>query len=147
MRTDASTAIRALRALREQVVVPAASSALAGSAPDLEQALAATNAHGDVTGATRASYRVYVVTPEDDGSGAASDGRAAAEAKNPGRGTVVRHDGLGDDVGLVATGFTDYLEEIVVESGGAKDAVTPLVPRYGTALTGEIAAALRRRLG
>lgn len=147
MRTDASQAIRALRALRAQVIVPAATSALASAAPDLEDQLRATDAHGDITGATRASYRVYVVTPEDDGSAAAGDGRAAAEGLNPGHGTIVRHDGLGDDVGLVATGFTDYLDDLATQNGGAKDAVTPLVPGAGARLTADIARSVRRRLG
>lgn len=145
MSVDVSRALASLRALPVEVQA-AAITALGGLAQDLEGELAATDAHGDVTGATRASYRVYVVHDGDDGSAAASDGAAAAEAKNPGHGVVARHGTIGDDVVLVASVFTDYAEHLAVDSAGAKDAVTPFMPRYGPAAAAEVAAAIRRRL-
>lgn len=146
MSTDASTALRALRGL-PTVVQAAATAALAARVSRLEAELQATDAHGDVTGATRASYRVYVVSETDDGSSAAADGAAAAEVLNPGSSTIVRQGEIGDDVIVVATGFTDYLEHIVTDSGGAKDAITALLPAAGSTLSTAAADGISRRLG
>jgi hypothetical protein len=144
--TDPSSAIRALRRLKLDVQA-AAAVALDPVAGQLQDQLQGTDAHGDVTGATRASYRVYVVSEVDDGSAAAADGAAAADAENPGSGIVVRQGSIGDDVLLVATGFTDYLEHITTEQGGAKDAISSLIPDAGTSITQAVAAGIRRRLG
>ena len=146
MSTDPRSAIRALRGLAP-AVQGAAGAALTAATARLEAELQATDAHGDVTGATRASYRVYVVSETDDGSTAAADGAAAAEALNPGRSVIVRQGEIGDDVVVVATGFTDYLDLIATESGGAKDAVTALLPAAGPSLAQTVAGAIARRLG
>lgn len=146
MKTDPSQALRALRGL-PVAVAAAAEAALRARVDALTAQLQATDAHGDITGATRASYRVYVVSETDDGSNAAAEGLAAAEALNPGHGAIVRQGEIGDDVLVVATGFTDYLEILVTESGGAKDAVTSLLPGQGAALSQAAAAGIARRLG
>jgi hypothetical protein len=143
---DISSALSALRRLPVEVEA-ATITELTGIAGDLQSELQGTRAHGDDTGALRSSYRVYVVHQGDDGSNAASDGAGAAEALNTGRGVVERSGEIGDDVLLVASGFTDYLGLIATESGGAKDAVTGLLPRVGPALTQSVASAIARRLG
>jgi hypothetical protein len=143
---DISRALASLRQLPAEVQA-AAARALGGLGEDLQGELAGTDVHGDVTGATRASYRVYVVSELDDGTNAAADGAAAAEALNPGHGVVERHGTIGDDVILVASVFTDYAEFLATENAGAKDAVTPFMARYGKVAAQEVAAAIRKRLG
>lgn len=146
MSVDISKAIASLRQLEIEARAGAIT-ALTGLADDLTQELASTRVHGDVSGATRASYRVYVVHEADDGSATAADGAAAADALNPGHGVVDRHGSIGDDVLLVASVFTDYAEHLATDEGGAKDAVSPFIARYGPAIAQEAAAGIKRRVG
>ncbi|HMQ30014.1 MAG TPA: hypothetical protein PKD53_04765 [Chloroflexaceae bacterium] len=143
---DIRSALAGLRRLPAEAQAGAIP-ALAGLAEDLTGELQATDVHGDVTGATRASYRAYVVHEADDGSNAAGEGAAAAEALNPGHGVVARTGSIGDDVILVASVFTDYAEHLATDEAGARDAVGPLITRVGEAAAREAAAGIRRRLG
>jgi hypothetical protein len=146
MSVDTSRAIASLQQLAT-TVESAVIAELVALGPDLEQELQATRVHGDVSGATRASYRVYPVHDGDDGSSSAASGVAAAEANNPGHGTSERHGSISGDVLLVASVFTDYAEIIATEEGGSKDAVSPFMARYGAMIAQNLAAAIRRRLG
>lgn len=143
---DIRSALAGLRRLPAEVQAGAIP-ALSGLAEDLQGELEATDVHGDVTGATRASYRAYVVHEADDGTNAAGGGAAAANALNPGHGVVARYGSIGDDVILVATVFTDYAEFLAADEAGARDAVGPLIARRGEAAAQEAAAGIKRRLG
>jgi hypothetical protein len=144
--TDISRAMASLRRLRAEAEAGAIAG-LTAAAPAYEQELAGTRVHGDETGATRASYRVYVVHEGDDGSNAATDGAAAADSLNPGHGVRGRHGSIGEDVLLVASVFTDYAEHLATDEGGAKDAVSPFIARYGPQIAQDAATGIKRRLG
>lgn len=146
MSVDISRAIASLRQLETEARAGAIVG-LTALADDLTQELAATRAHGDVSGATRASYRVYVVHENDDGSAAAAAAAGEADALNPGHGEVGRHGSINDDVLLVASVFTDYAKYLATNNGGAYDAVSPFIARYGPQIAAEAAQGIKRRAG
>ena len=100
---------------------------LASEAPAAQQLMQETHAHGDITGATRASYRVFVIGGPHTGSAEAASGYAAAEAAiaanaaaQRGReGHALSQDSgvsLGPDSrGLLYTSYTDYQDKLEVE--------------------------------
>ena len=87
-----------------------------------------TNAYAGMSGATRASTVAYVATTEDDGSSKIGAALAAAESFLDGftghRGVAVLEDsGLSldtDQVRIILTAPTDYIEGLHVWHGGQK---------------------------
>lgn len=100
--------------------------------------LEATIRHGDITGATRASYRVFVIGGTFNGSAEANSGYAdaqAAIAAYAARG-FQGHGGqaLSQDAGitltpqqrgLLYTAYTDYQDKLETENGAQKATLLP----------------------
>ena len=113
-------ALPGLRAHHEQQI----RDGLDSVAADAQAILQSTTAHGDITGATRASYRAYAVGPGCDESGEVADGVTAVSRLNPGA-EALRDYSLPATFGLILTGFTNYLPKLQFEYGGAKAALEP----------------------
>lgn len=144
IRTDVREALAALRRLPAEAQRGAADG-MAALEPTLEADLQGVRRHGDVTGATRASYRVYVASAANDGGGAAAlDGAEAAERRNPGSAELQDVGGLGSDVAMVASGFTEYLPDLEREG---RDNITNFWPARAAEVTQAAATGIRRRLG
>lgn len=120
-------------------------------AAQAERILQDTRAHGDQTGATRDSYRVYA---DVDAESAAASGYAAAQEAlaahgrrgftvegSAGRGSVsVRQ----DERAVVYTGFTSYLPSLQTDNAGQKAALAPTLQETAASITGAVAEELRR---
>lgn len=143
-----SNDLRSVSAALAKLVTLVQQGAVEGLEPEtggIQNQLENTSAHGDETGATRASYSVYVVSPANDGSAEVAAGAAAAEAKNPGSGVIETAGEIGQNVLMVATGFTDYLTYIEQRAG--EDNVSGTMPAQGARLTQAAARGIRRKLG
>lgn len=101
--------------------------------------MATTAAHGDSTGATRAGYRAYVVTPADDGQAAIGGAIAAVEDKNPGHGAALGGRLGAGSIGVVITCPTDYQELLETENAGLRAVLGPTLDAYRDALTARAA--------
>lgn len=141
MRTDISQALAGLNRIPD-LVRRAAIRALQEQAGPAAQRLREDAPHGDVTGATRASYSAYVVAREVDPSPAIRRGLAEAAARNPGYEQTYRGAPVGEDVVLVYTAFTSYFVDLVNRNAGEVDALTPdmigISPGYTAAIADEI---------
>lgn len=146
MRTSTKAAVRALRAILPRAL-KGAEHALARAADDVEAALHATTAHGDVTGATRAGYTAGVVGPTlDTLSPGLSRGRAEVAARNPGHDQVSAIGATGEAVVVILTSPTDYQEKLSFDNAGAKDALGPTLERHAGALAQAAASGIRSAL-
>jgi hypothetical protein len=148
MKTVTRDAIRGLREL-ERRAVRGAETGLAAQSGPLITALRATDAHGDVTGATRAGYTAGVVGPTlDTLSPAVTTAAAEVEARNPGHSHI---EGAGErgaaEVVVIATCPTDYQRYLSGNNAGARDALGPTMQREAGRLTAAAAAGIRRELG
>ena len=124
---------------------------LRSSAARAEAILQSTHAHGDITGATRASYRVYA---DVDAASAAASGYAAAQAalaSHAQRGfTVVGHAVrqtferlTAGERGVGYASFTSYQDSLERDNGGQKAAIGPTLQQTGSSITQEVAHALK----
>lgn len=112
---------------------------LAGGAAEAEAAMQATQAHGDVTGATRVGYRAYVVGPGQDGAAELAGAVADVEAKNPGH-SATSTGRLGEgNLGVIITCPTDYQYELEVENAGQRAVLGPTLDAYHGELTARAA--------
>lgn len=104
----------------------------------------ATSAHGDITGATRDSYRAFVIGGSHTGASESASGYAAAQAAIAG--AVVSHGGaalsqdsgvhLGpDERGVILTSYTDYQDKLETDNAGAKAVLTPTLQANALAFT------------
>lgn len=134
--------------LIEQRIPAQVDRGLAKQASIAEAEMHATTAHGDITGATRASYRAFVIGGPHTGSAEAASGYAAAEAAisghaNPHGGHALSDDSgvtLGaDDRGVLMTSFTDYIDRLVIDNAGQRDALTPTLQRNAQLFTQAVA--------
>ena len=116
-----------------------------------ERLLEGTRAHGDITGATRDSYRVYA---DVDAASAASSGLAAAQAAlaaHGRRGLTVEGQAVrrtfyrlkADERGVGYASFTSYQDSLEKDNGGQKAALGPTLQETASAITADVAEALR----
>ena len=117
----------------------------------VEADLKATRAHGDQSGATRASYRAFVIGNGKNGSAEAASGFAAAQSALSGFGG---HAGRAlsqassvrlapHERGILATAYTDYQDKLETENGGAKATLGPTVLGEAQTVTALVARALK----
>lgn len=132
----------------------AVSEGLHVAAPRVEGDLQATDAHGDQSGATRASYTAYVIGPNDTGSAEAANGYAAAVGALEG---FTGHSGkpLSEDSGIelqegehgiLLTSFTDYQDKLETSNAGERATLGPILTHSANEITSTVAAASRRKL-
>lgn len=114
-----------------------------------------TSAHGDITGATRASYRAFVIGGPHTGAQEAESGLEAAIAAIAS--AVTDHGGrpasmdsgivLGDDDrGVLLTSYTDYQDKLETEHAGQKAVLAPTLQAHATAFTKAAADGSRAKL-
>lgn len=137
-----------------ETIAGAAEQGLSDGAARMQEDLQATTAHGDVSGATRASYRAFVVGGRFDGSAEAASGYAAAAEKLADAahgGQPLRQDSgivLADDErGILLTSYTDYQDALETELGGEKAALGPTLLQDADLVTQLVAARSREALG
>jgi hypothetical protein len=104
---------------------------LTAQAQRIEALLKSTTAHGDVTGATRASYTTSVIggSSAAQAQASAAFGRAVAvvEQLNPGTSDTAQGS-IGDDsIGLVLYAPTDYQIDLETERAGQKATLGPTI--------------------
>lgn len=140
---DASQLIAGLAALKENIELGAAHGA-DDIAPLITDALKDSKAHGDVTGATRASYVAYRVGLGKNGQ-EALDSLDAVGALNPGHSAhdTVTINGL---IGIILMSGTDYQYKLETERAGEKAVLTPTFQAYYLAITEAIANGIRDNL-
>jgi hypothetical protein len=148
MKTTIRDAVRGLRSL-EGRAIRGAERGLAAQSGALVADLRATDAHGDVTGATRAGYTAGVQGPTlDTLSGAVATAAAEVERRNPGHSLVADVGERGAvEVAVVLTCPTDYQQYLSGNSAGARDALGPTLTRNAGRLTQAAAAGIRQELG
>lgn len=123
------------------------------AAPLVQQAMQDTTAHGDITGATRASYRALTAT---NASAGAASGYAAAEAAIAG--SPVSHGGQAlrqpsgvtqgeNELVMVLTDFTDYQDKLETERAGEKAVLGPTLYEHSQDITRTIAGVSKERMG
>ena len=106
---------------------------------EAEAAMQGTLAHGDITGATRAGYRAYVVGPGQSGAAELASAVAAVEAKNPGH-SATGGGQLGQgSLGVIFTCPTDYQQDLETEHAGQKAVLGPTLDAYRDELTARAA--------
>lgn len=122
-----------------------AEAGLATIAPVVQSSMQGTTAHGDITGATRASYRAIVIGGSHTGQAEAESGLEAAIAAiavspvDHGGRPAMQDSGvtLGpDDRGLLLTSFTDYQDDL---EQSAKAVLGPTLQEYLYQITQAIA--------
>ena len=115
--------------------------------------LQSTRAHGDMSGATRGSYRAYVIGNGHNGAAESASGYAAAQQALTG---FAGHAGkalsqsvnvaLGTARGILATAFTSYQDKLETELGGAKATLGPSATALAQTFTALVARGVRNRL-
>ncbi len=133
----------------------AVSSGLNKEAPNVQADLQSTDAHGDQSGATRASYTAYAIGPDDTGSAESANGYAAAvealERFTGHAGKPLREDSgivLGEgEHGMVLTSYTDYQDKLETQNAGEKATLGPILTHSAQGITAAVAAESRRKLG
>ncbi len=107
-----------------------------------------TSAHGDITGATRASYRAFVVGGSHTGAAESASGldaaiAAIANATTDHGGRPASMDSgivLGpDERGVLLTSYTDYQDRLEIDDAGAKAVLTPTLQQNAQAFTQAVA--------
>jgi hypothetical protein len=137
MSTDISDLLARLDAYEAYALAQAQRGA-AAVAGEAEQAMQSTLAHGDVTGATRAGYRAYVVGPGQSGASELAGAVAAVEALNPGH-SATSSGRLAGDVGVVMTCPTDYQADLEKQQAGLKAVLGPTLDAFRDELTARAA--------
>ena len=126
---DIADVLDRLDSLEDRWAMPRITTGLQSVAQSAEASMESTTAHGDVTGATRAGYRSYVVTPEDSGLGVIGGALAAVESRNPGHGALGGGT-LAGQVGVVFTCPTDYQRYLETENAGKRAVLGPTLLSY-----------------
>lgn len=104
-----------------------------------------THAHGDATGATRASYSARRVGQGETGATAHAASVAAAASLNPGH--VASASVTIDGIGVIIDSATDYQEELETENAGEKAVLGPTLAAAHLELTQAAAAGSKKALG
>jgi hypothetical protein len=135
--TDLSGVLQGIETLIE-LVYEGAENGLVNASAYAQSLLEGTIRHGDITGATRASYRVFLIGGSHNGSAESSSGYADAQAAIAAYGArgFQGHGGqaLSQDSGitltpqqrgLLYTSYTDYQEKLETENGAQKATLLP----------------------
>jgi hypothetical protein len=143
MSTDISAVLAKLESLEDDWSGPRIRAGLRVGAADAEAQLHATQAHGDITGATRAGYAAYVVSDAtvDQAAAAAAIQRSvsAVQGLNPYH-VDTAEGSLGvDGFGVILTCPTDYQVLLETENAGAKAALGPTLQTVADSLTARAA--------
>jgi hypothetical protein len=116
---------------------------LRGAAQDAQTVMQQTTAHGDITGATRAGYRAYVVggglVDQAVALQAINSAIAAVEALNPGHSSTSEDTIGADSWGVVLTCPTDYQEKLETENAGEKAVLAPTFAAFQDEFTARAA--------
>ncbi len=130
--------------------IPAqAEKGLAKQAATAQREMEDTSAHGDITGATRASYRAFVIGGSHDGGAEAAAGYAAAQAAiaahaNPHGGQALSQDSgivlSQDERGVLITSYTNYQDRLEIDNAGQKAVLGPTLQANAQAFTAAVAA-------
>lgn len=107
-------------------------------APQIETSLVETTAHGDITGATRASYSARVVGFGETGAARFGQAVAAVETLNPGHVATEPISMAGP--GIVLDTPTDYQHKLETENAGAKATLGPTLGAFANLITAAVAA-------
>ncbi len=129
---------------------------LSDEATQAEAEMYATFAHGDITGATRASYRAFVIGGTHTGASEAASGYAAAQAAISG--AIVSHGGAAlsqdsgislsqDERGVLLTSYTDYQDKLETEKAAQKAVLGPTLQSHAQGFTAAAAKGSRSKLG
>jgi hypothetical protein len=113
-----------------------------------------TNAHGDMSGATRASYRAFIIGGKFTGSAESASGYADAVSALTGftghEGKPLSEDSgvvLGaDERGVLLTSYTDYQKALETERGGQKAVLGPVLQQNAQQMTEFAADGAKHRL-
>jgi hypothetical protein len=105
----------------------------------------ATNAHGDVSGATRASYTARRVGRGETGAAAFAQAQAAAEAKNPGK-TESGSVAVGGELGVILDSPTTYQVDLETEHAGLHAVLGPTLQAEANAITAAAARGARENV-
>lgn len=108
-----------------------------------------TTAHGDVTGATRASYRAFVIGGAHTGASEAESGldaaiAAIANAPTDHGGRPASMDSgvrlSADQRGVLLTSFTDYQDRLEIDDAEQKAVLAPTLQQNAQAFTQAVAS-------
>ena len=113
-----------------------------------EAEMQGTVAHGDITSATRDSYRAFVIGGPHTGSSESGSGYAAAQAAIGS--AITTHGGQAlsqdsgvtlspDERGVLHTSYTDYQDKLETENAGAKAVLTPTLQQNAELYTQAVA--------
>jgi hypothetical protein len=105
-----------------------------------------TSAHGDVTGATRASYNARRVGRGETGAAQHAASVAAVEGHNPGH-VGSESIAITTDLGVIVDSATDYQDQLETQQAGEKAVLGPTIAAAGSGLTAAAAAGSRKALG
>lgn len=135
--TDISEVLAGIDTFLE-LVYKGAENGLANAAAYNQSLLESTIRHGDITGATRASYRVFLIGGSHTGSAESSSGYADAQAAitaylargflGHGGNALSQDSGLSltpQQRGLLYTSYTDYQDKLETENGAQKATLLP----------------------
>lgn len=136
--------IRNLDRFRD-LALDGAAAGLDQETPRITESMQQTTAHGDQTGATRASYSARRVGRGETGASAHAAGVAAVEELNPGHAASASVSVAG--MGVIIDSATDYQEQLETESTGDKAVLGPTIGAEAANLTAAAAAGSRRALG
>ena len=135
--TDLTDVLRGIDTLIE-LVYEGAENGLADASAYSQALLTDTIRHGDITGATRASYRVFLIGGSHNGSAESASGFADATAaisayqargfSGHGGQALSQDSGLTltpQQRGLLYTSYTDYQDKLETENGAQKATLGP----------------------
>lgn len=111
----------------------------------ITDAMQATSAHGDQTGATRANYNARRVGRGQTGAAAHAASVAAVEGLNPGHAASAPVSVEG--IGVIIDSATDYQEKLETENAGDRAVLGPTITAESLALTAAAAAGSKKALG
>lgn len=138
MKLDLASLIARLDAY-EAFVTEQAMRGLDAVTTEAEETMRGTTAHGDITGATRAGYRAYVVGQGRNGSSELLGAAAIVDALNPGHSAVGGVQLGRESLGVIFTCPTDYQWKLETERAGAKAVLGPTLDSYRDELTARAA--------
>lgn len=136
--------IRGLDRLHD-VALDGAARGLDDAAADITEEMQQTRAHGDVTGATRASYSARRVGRGSSGAAQHAASVAAAASLNPGHVASASVSVAG--LGVLIDSATDYQEDLETENAGEKAVLGPTLAAEHPNLTRAAAAGSKKALG
>jgi hypothetical protein len=134
-----------LRRMRD-VALNGAAKGLDEACPPIEAALKQTDAHGDITGATRAAYAVWRVGRGETGAAKHAASVANGERNNPGA-TETNSVSIGEELGVIISDPMNYAADRETRNAGEKATVGPMLQSVNDTLTDLAAEGSKRALG